>query len=284
MTDSDALEAFVSTRSTEAFAAIVGRYIDLVYSTARRVARDTHLAEDATQAVFIVLTRRADSVRPQHLAGWLVNTARLAARKSLRTRNRRWRHEASAAQIRPQMILGDEPTVDQISPLLDDALARLNETDRSAVVMRFLQGRSFAEVGESLNVSEDAARKRVERATEKLRVHLSKQGFTSSIGGLTVVLAAHQAKSAPAQLAGMVTTLSTPSSAAASIANGVALSMSIASIQVAMVAILIAIVHLPAAWRGSSLPVVFSQLAYRRGRSPFLLRSQRPARFKSTIG
>ncbi len=191
--------------------------------------------------VFIVLTRRAGSIHPQHLAGWLVKTARLAGRESLRKRNRRWRHETRAAQVRPQIESGDEPTVDQISPMLDDALARLNETDRSAVVMRFLQGRSFAEVGQCLNLSEEAARKRVERATEKLRIHLSKQGFTSSIGGLTVVLAAHQAKSAPTQLASQAGTLSAPGGAAASIAKGVALAMSIAKIQVAAVAIFIAI-------------------------------------------
>ena len=88
MTDSQALADFAQSRSSEAFTVLVQRYVDLVYSTARRMARDAHLAEDITQAVFIVLARRAHSINPKYLAGWLVNTSRLAAREAIRTRKR----------------------------------------------------------------------------------------------------------------------------------------------------------------------------------------------------
>jgi RNA polymerase sigma factor (sigma-70 family) len=243
MTDEQALADFAKTRSAEAFTALVHRYVDLVHSTAVRVARDAHLAEDATQAVFIVLARRAQSINPKYLAGWLVNTARLAARDALRSRNRQQKREAEAAQMRSEITSSEEPTAQQITPLLDDALARLSDADRSSVVMRFLQGRSFSDVGQALGISDEAARKRVERAIEKLRSILCKQGVAPSVGGLSIMLAAHQATPAPAllssQAAGVISSHS--AGAATSIAKGVVWTMSIAKAQVAIVTILVSL-------------------------------------------
>lgn len=223
MTDQQALTEFAQTRSAVAFNDLVLRYVDLVYSTARRIARDEHLAEDVTQAVFIVLARRAHSINPKYLAGWLVNTSRLASRDAIRTRKRQSRRDAEAAQMRSEIQLNEEPTAEQITPLLDDALARLSQADRSAVVLRFLQGRSFSEVGTALGTAEDAARKRVERAIERLRKHFFDQGIAPSIGGLAVILALHQAKAAPVSLAMRVSTtvISGSTGAAVSIANAV---------------------------------------------------------------
>jgi RNA polymerase sigma factor (sigma-70 family) len=130
LTDSHALAEFAKTRSSDAFTVLVERYIDLIYSAARRMTRDAHLAEDVTQAVFIVLARRAKKIDPKYLAGWLVNTTRLASRDALRSRNRRHKHEAEAAQMRSEIQSGNDATVEQMSPLLDDALARLSELDR----------------------------------------------------------------------------------------------------------------------------------------------------------
>jgi RNA polymerase sigma factor (sigma-70 family) len=242
MTDEQALADFAKTRSAQAFTALVQRYVDLVYSTAARVARDAHLAEDATQAVFIVLARRANSINPKYLAGWLVNTARLASRDALRSRNRQQKHEAEAAQMRSEIASDEEPTAQQIAPLLDDALARLSEADRSSVVMRFLQGQSFADVGQALGISDEAARKRVERAIEKLRSILCKQGVVPSIGGLAITLAAHQASPAPPSLAIQAAgVMSSHSAGAASVAKGVVWTMSIAKAQVAVVTILVSL-------------------------------------------
>jgi RNA polymerase sigma factor (sigma-70 family) len=243
MTDEQALADFAKTRSAQAFTLLVQRYVDLVHSTAARMARDAHLAEDVTQAVFIVLARRAYSINPKYLAGWLVNTARLASRDALRSRSRQQKHEAEAAHMRSEIQSGEEPTAEQVTPLLDDALARLSEVDRSSVVMRFLQGRSFSDVGQALGISDEAARKRVERSIEKLRSYLYKHGITPSIGGLAVTLAAHQAKPAPALTTSQaVAVISSHSArAAASIAKGVVWTMSIAKAQVVTVAILVSL-------------------------------------------
>jgi len=83
--DAKYLADFRRTRSPEALAVLVGRYSDLVYSTARRLVRDRHLAEDVTQSAFIILVKKADRLDPRTLAGWLVNTTRLAANEMLRS-------------------------------------------------------------------------------------------------------------------------------------------------------------------------------------------------------
>jgi RNA polymerase sigma factor (sigma-70 family) len=242
MTEQSALTEFAQTRSPQAFAGIVQSYVDLVYSTARRITRDSHLAEDVTQAVFIVLARRAKTIDPRYLAGWLVNTARLASRDALRAVNRRRKHETGAAAMRSEIQTGDETTADQITPLLDESLARLSEADRSAIVIRFLQGRSFSDVGQMLGITDEAARKRVDRAVEKLRGHLFRQGITATTGGLAINLAAHQAGTAPAVIASQTVATSLSGSAAgaaASMAKGVSVTMSMAKAQMVLMAILL---------------------------------------------
>jgi RNA polymerase sigma factor (sigma-70 family) len=212
------LDEFASSQSPGAFAELVRRYVDLVYTTARRLVGDPHLAEDVTQAVFIVLAKKAPQVNAEHLPGWLVVTTRLAARQAMRTDRTRQKHERQAAAMRPETAATDEPTAEHLRPLLDDALAELYDTDRTAVVRRFLLGQSFAEVGAGMGISEEAARKRVGRAVEKLRTIFVKRGITPSAGGLMVVLAAQPAQAAPATLAAAVTA---PTAGAALIAKGV---------------------------------------------------------------
>ncbi|GEM_PF-4509202 len=206
MDDVQLLKQYVKDGSQDAFTAIVRRHVDLVYGTARRLVGDEQLAEDVTQAAFAVLARKAKQVEPGQLAGWLVNATRLAANEARRAKLCREKHEWRAAQMRSSKRSedGDEPTLEQLTPLLDEALCRLGEADRTAVAMRFLQGRSFAEVAAAMGSSEEAARKRVERAVEKLRGMFMKKGFAPSVGGLMVVLAAHQAQAAPAGLVGSI--------------------------------------------------------------------------------
>jgi len=242
MTDAQLLAEFAGAQSPDAFAALVRRYAGLVYGTARRMVGDGHTTDDVTQAAFIVLAKKAKTVNPSTLPGWLVNTTRLAAKEAMRSKLCQERHENRAAMMRSEIQYPpDEPTADDLAPLLDEALSQLNEMDRSAVVMRFLQGRTFAEVGAAMETGEEAARKRVIRAIEKLRSIFIKQGFMPSVGGVMLALASQQAARAPAALINSILAATGVSGTGTSsiLAKGVISAMRISKFKLAVVLLLL---------------------------------------------
>ena len=138
------LKEYAESGSETAFTALVGRHVNLVYSAALRSVGDTHAAQEIAQAVFIILARKAGQLS-QHtvLSGWLYQTARLTAANYLRGEIRRQHREQEAYM---QSIL-DQPDGEawrQIAPLLDDAMGRLGEKDRNAIVLRFFENKSLA--------------------------------------------------------------------------------------------------------------------------------------------
>jgi RNA polymerase sigma factor (sigma-70 family) len=197
MDDDQLLEAYVTERSEAAFRALVQRHLPVVQGVARRQPGiDAHLAADVSQRVFIALARKAHGLREHAtLVGWLYLAARLEAARVVRAEARRRVREATAGSM-PDSSPSDAPDElpwEQLQPVLDDALAQLGEAERTAVLLRFFSGRSFAEVGRGLKITEEAARKRVERAVEKLRQALGRRGIVSTASALCATLGAHAA-------------------------------------------------------------------------------------------
>jgi uncharacterized protein (TIGR03435 family) len=198
------LRQYASSHSEEAFATLVSRHINLVYSVASRHVAGPHLAEEISQAVFMILARKAGSLRDGTvLSGWLYHTARLTAANYVRSEIRRAQREQEAMQ---SFLNEPEPdTWAQVAPFLDQAMSGLNESDRNAVVLRFFESKSFQEVGASLGTTEEAAKMRVNRAVEKLRKLLVQRGVALSASVLCGSLAVHSVQAAPVGLAAAVT-------------------------------------------------------------------------------
>ena len=203
--DHELLGQYAGTASEAAFATLVARYVNLVYSTARRFTGNPDHAQDITQAVFIILARKAGSLRRGTvLSGWLYQTARLTARNFVRGEIRRQRREQEAYM--QSTLTEPEPGAwEQIAPLLDEAMGWLGETDRNAVVLQFFENKPAPEVAATLKLNEAAVRKRVSRALEKLRTYFTKRGVTLSVTALAGAMAANSVQAAPAGLAVAVT-------------------------------------------------------------------------------
>jgi RNA polymerase sigma factor (sigma-70 family) len=212
--DAELLRQFAQTHSEDAFAELVRRYVNLVYSAAlRQVNGDAHLAQDVAQVVFADLARKAGSLAPREsLTGWLYTSAHFTTVKMVRTETRRREregkfmrdpiHENEVGRVTPCA-----PDWEEIRPALDDAMHELKETDREAILLRYFENRPFAEVGLKLGLNENAARMRVDRALEKLRAAFLRRGVTT-VAALAPVISAHAVQIAPAGLAATLTTAS----------------------------------------------------------------------------
>jgi RNA polymerase sigma factor (sigma-70 family) len=202
MDEAQLIAEFRKNRSEDAFASLVRRHVDIVYATALRQVGDSGLAEEITQDVFLVLARKAGSLgRYQTIAGWLYQTTLNRVRQRLRSELRRQRREGIAAELHANAASGQsiwEPLV----PLLDEGLGAMDERDRLALLLHCLEGRGFREVGEALGLGEDAARKRVNRALERLTDFFRQHGF--AVPTITAGTALFVGVSAPASLVGSI--------------------------------------------------------------------------------
>lgn len=217
------------TRSDEAFARLVRRHLNLVYFAAlRRTNGNAPLAEDVTQAVFIALAHRSARVEPPAtLAGWLYVATRHAAANAMRGEQRRAARERVVEPAALSHATADSgPDWERVRLHLDAALDELGEQDRVAVLLRFFEDQPFAAVGAALKISEDAARMRVGRALEKLRVALGRRGAASTASALALMLAEQAGATAPPGLASSISAAALAAgaggTAGATVASGVA--------------------------------------------------------------
>jgi RNA polymerase sigma factor (sigma-70 family) len=226
MDDWELLRAYSDGGSEEAFATLTSRYVDLVYSAALRQCGDAEEARDVTQAVFLILARKGTGLRKGTiLSGWLYRTARYVALEAMRSQTRRKRREDAVALMNNETEPTAEELWKEVAPRIDAAMERLNESDRAAVLLRFFHGRSLCELAKALGVTEDAAKKRVARALERLRQQLRREGLTSSSSLLAAALAAYAVQSAPATMGAVVSTAVAGSVASAEILSKGAIQM-----------------------------------------------------------
>lgn len=207
MDDRELLEAFARDRSEAAFGELVRRHLAWVYSVALRHLGNPALSEEVAQSVFVLLAQKAGSMRSGILlGGWLFRTTRFVANRALRAERRRKTREETAASMIPSTTYPDENEAvwRQLEPYLDQAVASLSEIDRQAVLLRFYQKKPLLEVGQRLGLSEEAAKKRVSRALEKMRDFLGRRGVT--VGGtlLAGLMAEQTVQAVPAGLTASV--------------------------------------------------------------------------------
>ncbi len=217
--DSQLLKEFVQMQSDAAFAQLVQKHVDLVYSVALRLLRgDSSLARDGTQAVFCELARNARKlVAHRSLAGWLYTTTRFVCSRMNRSEMRRIVRETAYAMKTSEETAGDVSWND-VEEILDDAMQDLPERDREAVLLRYFRNESFSSIGVALGATENAARMRVERALEKLRAALNRRGVTCPASVLGALLIANAIGTAPAGLAATLTVPAIASVAAVAVA------------------------------------------------------------------
>ncbi|HTR42445.1 MAG TPA: sigma-70 family RNA polymerase sigma factor [Pseudomonadales bacterium] len=214
--DQQLLGEFARTNSEEAFAGLVERHINLVYSTALRFTGNPQAAEEVSQAVFIILARKAPGLRRGTvLSGWLYQTARLTAANFMKGEMRRQRREQEA-YMQSTLNAPDATGWEEIAPLLDEAMGGLGETDRNAVVLRYFENKSAREVAAALKLTEAAAHKRTHRALEKLRKFFTKRGMVLTGGIFAGAVSANSIHAAPVGLAKTISTAAVVKGAIAS--------------------------------------------------------------------
>ncbi len=188
-TDGQLLERFLAGEEESAFAALVRRHGPMVLGVCRRVLRDRHAAEDAFQAAFLVLLRRARSLdRRGSVAGWLYTVAyHVALRARAEAARRRQRERAVLQPPEGESTAGSGWA--DLQPALDEELERLPETYRAVVVLCYLEGKTNAEAARLLGWPVGSVKGRLARARELLRTRLTRRGITLAGGLLGAALA-----------------------------------------------------------------------------------------------
>src|ERR1041385_8482483 len=203
-TDMELLARYTRQHAEDAFAELVRRHLGLVYSAALRQVRSPQLAEEVAQSAFLDLARQAGRLRPDTiLTAWLYQVTRRTAIDVVRREASRQLREQIATEMNAMNANAADWT--HIEPLLDEAMHALDNTDRTAVLLRYFENKSLREVGVTLGTSENAAQKRLARAVERLREFFAKRGVTVGGSGLVLLISTNAVFVAPAGLSAAIT-------------------------------------------------------------------------------
>ncbi len=258
LTDRQLLERFAAVRDEAAFAALVERHGRLVLGVCRRTLGDAHEAEDVFQATFLVLARKADSLRrPDAVAGFLHGVAARLARKARVQRQRRRLPEARevpASQDVPAAVERDE-----VCRVVDEELRRLPAHYRTPLMLCYLEGKSRQEAAAALGCSEGAVKGKLERGRELLRARLVRRGVAAVPAALAAL--EQPAGAAPAAWTAAAVRAATAggrlTGAAAALADGLLRGMAAVKLKVAGGLLLLCVLGLGVgltAWSGDVPP------------------------------
>lgn len=215
LSDQQLLRDYAKLGSDPAFAELVHRHINLVYSAALRMVRDPQLAEDIAQSVFIALAKNAGQLGGRAvLSGWLHKTARNLAANTVRSDSRRRTREQEAARMKEILSSDSNVSWEHIARELDLELSELSEADRDAVLLRYFEEKSAQEMASILGISEEAAQRRVNRAVERLRDSFARKGISIGVAGLAAVISTNAVQSAPVGLSASIAAASLTAGAA----------------------------------------------------------------------
>lgn len=270
MNDISLLREYAKAQSEPAFAELVHRYVNLVYSAAVRQLGNPHAAEEVTQAVFIVLAHKAGQLSENTvLSGWLLKATHFAANSQLRQEIRRTRREQEA-YMQSMLNQDDAAAWDQLAPVLDQAMASLCDADRNALVLRFFENKTAQEISAALNINEEAAQKRVSRALEKLRKILKKRQLALATTAISGALSANAIQAAPLGLEATVATSTLNGVAVAgtitTLVNSIMNTLSWFKLKLALgigAAVILGVAVVVIASQSSSTPQRLSQSLYR---------------------
>jgi RNA polymerase sigma factor (sigma-70 family) len=244
--DAQLLREYAEHGTETAFTEIVTRHTNLVYSAALRQVDSPDIAAEVAHCVFIGLAQGARPLSRRltedaSLAGWLCRSARNVSLNLRRDEFRRHSRERLAMEDR-NSISETAPDWERLRPVLDDAMSELGDSDYDALVMRFFRNQDLRSVGLALGVSDDTAQKRVSRALDKLRDHLSRRGITSTAAALSIILSSNTVQAAPVALAVSISTAAALAGTAVHTSNAIAATKIIAmtTLQKALIVITIA--------------------------------------------